>query len=157
MVDKESRKSELQADWKLNEISFIDILDHFGFFNTEADEELKKNKKYTRSIFSFPSADLFASRVSKQPKRFFSYRPDAEAEVINAFCVLWYNLKFCCFLPFLCIGKVLRKICANKSEGILVCQIGQIKFGTPNYMICSNLHLSFHLVETNYNYQINLT
>ena len=42
MVDKESRKSELQTDWKLNEISFIDILDHFGFFNTEADEELKK-------------------------------------------------------------------------------------------------------------------
>lgn len=42
MVDKESRKSELQTDWKLNEIRFIDILDHFVFFNTKDDEELKK-------------------------------------------------------------------------------------------------------------------
>ena len=62
-VDEESRKSELQTGWKLNEIIFADILDQFAFY---------------------PSVDHFAFRVNTQIKRFSSYWLDSEAEVVNA-------------------------------------------------------------------------
>ena len=33
------------------------------------------------------SADLFVSRINGKQSRSFAYRPEAKAEVINAFCV----------------------------------------------------------------------
>ena len=75
-VAEESIKSELRIEWKLNEIFFTNILDQFVFY---------------------VSPDLFGFCINTQLKRFFSYQPDPEAEVINALCVSWYNLKFYCF------------------------------------------------------------
>ena len=40
--------------------------------------------------------------------------------MINAFCVLWHNLSFYCFPPFLCIEKVLQKIIPDDATGILI-------------------------------------
>lgn len=98
-ADMESRNSELRTEWKLHESIFKSVQLYFDFF---------------------PTIDLFASRLNTQLPRFFSYRPDPEAEVINAFCVLWTNIKFYCFPPFSCVGKVLQKIIFDQATGILI-------------------------------------
>ena len=68
----------------------------------------------------YPEIGLFASRLNAQLLRFFSYIPDPFAEVTNAFSVSWEDKKFYCFLPFACIGKILQKISADKTTGLLV-------------------------------------
>ena len=96
---EESRKTELRFEWKLNRTIFHNMLGYFSI---------------TQII------DLFASRVNTQLLRVFSYRSDPFAEVTNAFLVSWENKKFYCFPPFVCIGKILQKICADKATGLLV-------------------------------------
>ena len=59
-ADEESRRSELRTEWKLNEIILTDIIDQFAFYL---------------------SADLAASHINTQLKRFFSYQPNSETEV----------------------------------------------------------------------------
>ena len=66
------------------------------------------------------SVDLFTSRINSQLSRFFAYRPDPKAEVINVFCVSWHYLSFYCFPPFSCIGKILQKINFDNATGILI-------------------------------------
>ena len=88
-ADQESRKSELRTEWKLHESIFGYIQKYLDFY---------------------PSVDLSASRINAQLPRFFAYRPDTKAEVINAFCVSWHNLSFYFFPPFSCIGKILKKL-----------------------------------------------
>ena len=78
-ADQESRKSELRTKWKLHESIF-------GY--------IKKDSEF------YSSVDLFASRINASLPRFFAYRPDSKAEVINSFCVSWHNLSFYCFPPF---------------------------------------------------------
>ena len=62
----ESRKSEIRTELKLHESIFGYIQKYLDFYS---------------------SVDLFASRINFQLSRFFVYRPDPKAEVINAFCV----------------------------------------------------------------------
>ena len=66
--DAESRMSKTKTEWKLNEPCFHSILSHFR---------------------GNPSEDLFALRTDVQPPTFFSYRPDPNAKVINAFAKKW--------------------------------------------------------------------
>ena len=66
-ADTESRVAETRTEWKSNDSFFSDILKHFKFK---------------------PVIDLFASRINNQLPRFFSFRPDQEVEVINAFSKL---------------------------------------------------------------------
>ena len=98
-ADAESRNSETTTKWKLNEALFRSILHHFR---------------------CSPSVDLFVSRINTQLPRFFAYRPDPNAEVINAFTVNWNKVDFYCFPPFSCIGKVIQKIISDKASGILI-------------------------------------
>ena len=56
----------------------------------------------------YPSTGLFASGANAQLPRFFSYRPDATAEMINAFCVSWDNLSFYCFPKISCKSNFKR-------------------------------------------------
>ena len=83
-----------------------------GILKVEADQESRNESifGYIKKYLDFyPSVDLFASRINAQLPRFFAYRPDPKAEVINAFCVSWHNLSLYCFPPFSCIGKVSQK------------------------------------------------
>ena len=98
-ADQERRKSELRTEWKLHESIFGYIQKYLDFYS---------------------SVDLFASRINAQLPRFFAYRSDPKAEVINAFCVSCHNLSFYCFPPFSCIGKVLQKIISDNATGISV-------------------------------------
>ena len=97
-ADAESRSSEIRSEWKLNESYIQSILNHLKIS---------------------PSVDLLASRINTQLTRFFSYRPDPNAEVIKTSTVNWRTIDFCCFSPVCFIGKVIQKIISDKTSVIL--------------------------------------
>ena len=121
-ADQKSRKSELRTEWTLHEYIFDHIQRYLDFY---------------------PSVDLLASRINPRLPRFFAYRPDPKAEVINAFCVSWHNLSFYCFPPFSCIGKVLQKNnfwqsywyinCPKLGEPVLVYHLTRPTINRGNY------------------------
>ena len=98
-ADEESRRSETRTEWKLSKHYFDTVIAHFCFD---------------------PVVDLFATRINSQLDRFFAYRPDPEAEAIDAFTVSWSNIRFYAFPPFNCIDRVLQKIIRDKATGILI-------------------------------------
>ena len=83
VTDAEPRSSETRPGWKLNESYFHSIPNHFR---------------------SNPSVDLFAPRINTQLPRFFSYRADPSAEVINAYRQSAHTIDFYCF-HFLVLEK----------------------------------------------------
>ena len=70
-ADQESRKSELGTERKLHESIFGYIQKYLDFC---------------------PSVALVASKINAQLAKFFTYRWDPKAEMINTFCVSWQNL-----------------------------------------------------------------
>lgn len=57
----------------------------------------------------FP-VDLFASRLTAQLIRFVSWKPDPEAEAVDAFTLDWNQLRGFAFPPFALIGRCLRQV-----------------------------------------------
>ena len=98
-ADEESRKTESRLEWKLNEVLFTETVKYLHFT---------------------PEVDLFASRINKQLVRFCAFRPDPDAEVIDAFSVDWGDIKFYAFPPFNIINRVLQKVVADKATGIII-------------------------------------
>ena len=98
-ADEESRKTNLDAEWKLN-----------SEFLRAALEKLKEE----------PVVDLFASRLNKQMKQYISFRPDPEALAVDAFSLSWQDLHFYAFPPFSVITAVLRKVMRDRARGIIV-------------------------------------
>ena len=47
-----------------------------------------------------PEIDIFASHLNYQVPTYVSWNPDKNAYAIDAFCILWANLKFYAFPPF---------------------------------------------------------
>ena len=70
IADKESRMMKDRTDWKLNPEVFRQINRRLGPL----------------------TVDLFASRLTTQLPHFFSWRPDPEAEALNAFSQQWDKL-----------------------------------------------------------------
>ena len=56
--------------------------------------------------------DMFASRLTAQLKRFFSWRPDPEAEALDAFNQNWGNLQGRSYAnpPWNLVGRVLNRV-----------------------------------------------
>ena len=54
--------------------------------------------------------DLFASRLTAQLPRFVSWKPDPEAEAVDAFTLDWSQLRGYAFPPFALIGQCLRQV-----------------------------------------------
>ncbi|CAB4017117.1 Transposon Tf2-6 poly [Paramuricea clavata] len=98
-ADMESRKINSGAEWMLNPTDL--------------------QKSLTQLQFT-PVIDLFASRINKQFVRYASFRPDPEAEIIDAFTIQWGNLKFYMFSPFSVVPAVLRKIVEDQAMGVCV-------------------------------------
>ena len=99
VADRESRNINMDAEWQLNPILLQSAL-----------KELNVD----------PEVDLFASRVNAQLSRFMSFRPDPQAEVIDAFSVSWKDLKFYAFPPFSILGRALQKVQRDGATGVLV-------------------------------------
>jgi len=47
-----------------------------------------------------PTIDLFASRINKQLKSFYSFRPDPDCLLVDAFTAYWGDKRFYAFPPF---------------------------------------------------------
>ena len=65
-------------------------------------------------------ADTFVRNINYQFRTYFSYKADPKAKTVDSFIVTWNSLKFSVFLPFSVISRTLKKIKAEKDEGILV-------------------------------------
>ncbi len=120
-------------DWILASNNWLSASHIPGILNVKADKESRKN--FTRTewmitseTFDFivgslgvnPTIDLFASRINNKLPCFASYRPDPDAEFINAFSFSWSDMCFYAFPPFICIDKVLQKIMKDRATGILI-------------------------------------
>ena len=99
VADFESRRNQRESEWMLNKALLSRALE---------------------SLNVSPVIDLFASRINKQFKRYVSYRPDPNAEAIDAFSLNWENLNFYAFPPFSVIPDVLSKIQKEGAEGIAI-------------------------------------
>ena len=87
-ADRESRVMLDLHDWKLDPLVFAELNQLWGPLEV----------------------DLFASRLSTQLPRFYSWRPDPQAEAVDAFSQDWSSVKGYAFPPFALIGRCLKKI-----------------------------------------------
>ena len=69
------------------------------------------------------SMDLFASRLNRQLPRFASWHPDPDAEIVNAFSILWNREYYYLFPPDSLISRCLRKIQEEQTECVMVVQL----------------------------------
>ena len=88
VADFESRARPDTSDWQLDPSIFQGINNKWGPF----------------------TIDLFASRLTAQLPRFVSWKPDPEAEAVDAFTLDWSQLRGYAFPPFALIGRCLRQV-----------------------------------------------
>ena len=100
-ADAESREMKDRSDWKLNPSIFRKIRGHFPDL----------------------SIDLFASRLTFQLPRFFSWRPDPLAEATDAFLQDWRGQKVFANPPWNLIGRVLTKVEEQAADLVLVAPV----------------------------------
>lgn len=101
IADMESRVMRDHSDWKLNPNVFQRIHSRFPSLNV----------------------DLFASRLSHQLPRYFSWRPDPQAEATDAFLQNWEVISGYANPPWNLIGRVLSTVEDQRSRTILVAPI----------------------------------
>ncbi|XP_070521642.1 uncharacterized protein [Cardiocondyla obscurior] len=97
-ADRASRNVNADTEWELSGSAFSKIEKQFGPF----------------------SVDLFASRLNKKCRRFYSRFPDPQASSVDAFTVSWKNEKFYAFPPFALIMRTLRKIVIDQATRTVV-------------------------------------
>ena len=97
-ADFSSRNFNETIEWKLDESVFLQLVDKFGL----------------------PDVDMFATRLNCQLDRFVSWRPDPDAEAINAFSVDWNGKYIYAFPPFRCVSQVLQKARQDRADVLLV-------------------------------------
>ena len=78
-----------------------------------------------------PEVDLFASAFNHQVPKYISWNPDQQAFAIDAFSILWANIKFYAFLPFSLIGASITKIKQEGASGIMIIPLWNTKFWFP--------------------------
>ena len=98
-ADAESRKINLDAEWKLDKAVLEQAL---------------------AQLQASPSIDLFASRLNNQRSCYVSYRADPEAHAVDAFSLSWTVLEFYAFPPFSLITRVLQKVKRDRSTGVII-------------------------------------
>ena len=110
VADVESTTIRDRTDWKLNPLVFNRI-----------------NK-----IFGPLEIDLFASRLTHQLPRYFSWRPDPLAEATDAFQQNWGALKGFANPPWCLMGRVLSQVMEQRAQVVLVAPIWK---GQPWYPV----------------------
>ena len=100
-ADTESRVMRDRSDWMLNPTLFQRIQRRFP--NLEI--------------------DLFASRLSSQLPRFFSWRPDPLAEATDAFLQDWRGLRAYANPPWNLTGRVLSKVEEQAMDLVLIAPV----------------------------------
>ena len=84
--------------------------------------------------------DLFATRLSTQLPRFFSWRPDPLSEAVDAFSQDWGIVRGYAFPPFALVGRCLRKLLdENVPHLVLVAPVWQSQ---PWYPLLLELYVA---------------
>lgn len=87
-ADRESRHHLDSSDWKLCPVVFQTLQNLWGPLEL----------------------DLFASRLTNQLPRFVSWKPDPQAEAVDAFSLQWNIVKGYAFPPFCLLGRCLSQV-----------------------------------------------
>ena len=85
-----------------------------------------KSLHKTLKILKFKQAN-----INYQSCTYFSYLADPKVKAVESFTVSWHSLKFYASPPFLSNFKTLKKIKAEKPEGILVVPYWPNQFWFP--------------------------
>ena len=81
------------------------------------------------NLFIFtPEIDLLASVLNHQVPKYISWNPDQEAFAIDAFSILWANMKFYAFPPFSLIGASTSKIKQEGASGVMIILLWNTQF-----------------------------
>ena len=107
-ADRESRVFLDRWDWKLNPDLFNLIQQMFGPLEI----------------------DLFASRISKQLPRYFSWRPDSDAEAIDAFKQAWKGNNYA-NPPWAIIPRVLSHVKMQRTSIVLIAPVWKSQVWYP--------------------------
>lgn len=76
--------------------------------------------KKLSELWGVPEIDMFASRCNKQVARYVSWKPDYEAEFIDAFSMDWSNIFMYIFCPFSLVARVCAKLRQDEAECIMI-------------------------------------
>ena len=98
IADKASRNFDRNTEWELDTKVFKRIEANFGPFDL----------------------DLFASRLNSKLEHYVSWKPDPNAQFVDAFQLSWKELKFYAFPPFSMILNCLQKIKQEEGTGVIV-------------------------------------
>ena len=98
VADLESRTVKDRCDWMINPRVFQQIQKSLGPLEI----------------------DLFASRLTKQLPRYYSWRPDPKAEAIDAFLQNWVQVKGFANPPWCLIPRCLSQIKQQQAEVLLI-------------------------------------
>ena len=101
VVDLKSRLERDKSDWILAHIVFQKI----------------------NQTFRPLEVDLFATRLTHQLPRFYSWRPDPLAEAVDAFQQNWSMVKGYANPPWCLVGRVLKQVQAQEAKVILVAPV----------------------------------
>jgi len=108
-ADHESRVERDRSDWMLSPAVFQELNQTLGPLEV----------------------DLFASRLTHQLPRFFSWRPDPQAEAIDAFQQDWSQLKGYANPPWCLVGRVLNNVRSQDAQLVLVAPVWRGKSWYP--------------------------
>ena len=100
-ADTELRQMKDRSDWMLHPMIFQRIAERFPHLEV----------------------DLFATRLTSQLQRFFSWRPDPMAEATDTFLQNWSTVKGYANPPWNLVGRVLAKVEEQAADLVLVAQI----------------------------------
>ena len=101
VADTESRVMIDRSDWKLNPAIFRRI----------------------NQVMGPVQIDLFASRLTTQCQRYFSWRPDPYAEATDAFLQDWSQVKGYANPPWNLVGRVLAHVQSQQAQVVLVAPV----------------------------------
>ena len=79
-----------------------------------------KNFNRICKMFGKPQVDMFASRLNNKLPCYVSWAPDPGAWEIDAFTLSWTDHFLYLFPPFSLVGRVLRKVLAEKAWAVMV-------------------------------------
>ena len=91
-------------------------------FNDGSEWALSKEifQSICRSVGMTPTVDMFASRLNTKLQMFVAWQPDPDAWGVDAFTMNWETIVGFYFPPFNVVGKVLEKLEADNTMGIVV-------------------------------------
>lgn len=100
IADWESRNQSDSSSWMLSPLIFSALNKRFQF-----------------------QVDLFAERTNAQLPTYWSWKPDPEAQITDAFTAAWRDLQAYAFPPFCLIGKSIKKCLEEQATLVMIAPV----------------------------------